>query len=314
MLAVLESLGIDAAATVDNGDARHSVAEWLRDHRELTRLAPATVEAYAEQSGNAALQAHWAALDDAGRREFFEARQFVDLVQEYPGTLPAEALVALLRPLTPRSYSIASSQDEVDDEVHLTVATLFSDAIGVERRGVASDHLNRSLQPGDTVGVYLEPNRRFRLPVDRSTPLILIAAGTGIAPYRAFMQQLESEGHAPETWLIYGNPHLRTDFLYQREWLRWREQGLVHRIDGAFSRDQRAKRYVQHIVRENAAAIGEWLDRGAHLYLCGGLAMGRAVEQALAEGIGAERGLAPEVAAEWLAGIRQEKRLLKDLY
>jgi sulfite reductase (NADPH) flavoprotein alpha-component len=199
--------------------------------------------------------------------------------------------------------------------VHLTVATLFSDAIGRQRRGVASEHLNHRLQPGDRVGVFLEANRRFRLPEDRSRPLIMIAAGTGIAPYRAFLQQLEAEGEAPESWLIFGNPHLRTDFLYQREWLRWRTDGRVSRIDGAWSRDQADKRYVQHVVSENADELAAWLDRGAHLYLCGCLGMGQAVEQALEQHVAPHFVTGGEgVAAEWLAGLRSQRRLAKDLY
>jgi sulfite reductase (NADPH) flavoprotein alpha-component len=223
-------------------------------------------------------------------------------------------LLELLRPLSPRSYSIASSQDAVGDEVHLTVATLFSDAIGRPRRGVASDYLNHGLQPGDRVGIFVEPNRRFRLPQDRSAPLVMIGAGTGIAPYRAFLQQLEAEGRSPQSWLMFGNPHLRTDFLYQREWLRWRADGLLTRIDCAFSRDQAGKRYVQQLVSENAGELAVWLEQGAHLYLCGSLAMGHAVEEAL------QRHVAPHFEREagepreWLAGLRSQRRLARDLY
>jgi sulfite reductase (NADPH) flavoprotein alpha-component len=220
----------------------------------------------------------------------------------------------LLRPLAPRSYSIASSQASVDEEVHLTVATLHSNSCGEQRRGVASDFLNHRLAPGDEVSVFLEPNRRFRLPEDRDTPLIFIAAGTGIAPYRAFLQQLEAENAAPDTWLIFGNPHLRTDFLYQREWLDWRKSGILTRIDGAFSRDQADKRYVQHVVREQAERIDEWLARKARIYICGGLAMGREVEAALLDVLAQQRGLSLEQAAGQLAELRRQGRLLKDLY
>ena len=142
----------------------------------------------------------------------------------------------------------------------------------------------------------------------------MIAAGTGIAPYRAFLQQLEEEGRAPDSWLIFGNPNLRTDFLYQREWLRWRAGGLLRRIDGAFSRDQSDKRYVQHVVLERAAEIVDWLGRGAHLYLCGSLAMGRAVEKALADSAASRLGLDPAGAAEWLSELRRQGRLSRDLY
>jgi sulfite reductase (NADPH) flavoprotein alpha-component len=318
---VLAALGLEASERVETAGETRTLRDWLARHRELTRLAPDTVRAYAAFVRDGALGRRLAEIDqsgpdESGLREFIEQRQFLDLVEEYPATLTAPELLHLLRPLSPRSYSIASSQEAVGDEVHLTVATLFSDAIGRPRRGVASDHLNHRLQPGDRVGVYLEPNRRFRLPADRAAPLILIAAGTGIAPYRAFLQQLEAEARSPDSWLIFGNPHLRSDFLYQREWLRWRSGGLLKRIDGAFSRDQAEKRYVQHVVSEQAEELAAWLERGAHLYICGGLAMGQAVERAL------EQDVAPRLitdtaggaAANWLADLRRQRRLSKDLY
>ena len=315
---VLGALGIEAEAEVMLDGHRHTAHELLTRRRELTRLSADTVQAYAVLSQNAQLQAKLEQLDEEQLREFIEQRQFADLVREFPvdgaARISATDLLDLLRPLAPRSYSIASSQASVDEEVHLTVATLFSDAIGEERRGVASDYLNYHLEPGDEVGVFLEPNRRFRLPENRDTPLIMISAGTGVAPYRAFLQQLEADGESPDSWLIFGNPNLRTDFLYQREWLEWRKQGLLKRIDGAFSRDQANKRYVQHIVREQGERIVQWLDLQARVYLCGGIAMGREVELALRDVIAEQRGLDLEQAAEQVAELRRQGRLLKDLY
>ena len=311
---VLRRLGIEPSQSVSHEGETRSMRDWLTRHRELTRLAPATVSAYAAHEPEQALAARLEGLDQASLRDFIERRQFIDLVEEYPARLDAAELLGMLRPLSPRSYSIASSQAAVGDEVHLTVATLRSDAIGQLRRGVASAHLNHGLQEGDRVGVYLEPNRRFRLPEDRSLPLVMIGAGTGIAPYRAFLQQLEAEGRTPESWLIFGNPRLRTDFLYQREWLRWRSSGLLSRIDCAFSRDQAGKRYVQHVVEEQAGELAAWLERGAHLYLCGGLAMGHAVEQALQQYVAPRLVDDPEAAGEWLAGLRTQRRLARDLY
>jgi sulfite reductase (NADPH) flavoprotein alpha-component len=315
---VLDALQIDASAEVSLEGHRHTAHELLTRRRELTRLSVDTVQAYAVLARNSGLQAHLERLDDDRKREFIEQRQFADLVREYPvngaARITATDLVDMLRPLAPRSYSIASSQASVDEEVHLTVATLFSNAVGEERRGVASDYLNYHLEPGDEVSVFLEPNRRFRLPENRDTPIIMIAAGTGVAPYRAFLQQLEADGESPDTWLIFGNPHLRTDFLYQREWLEWRKQGLVKRIDGAFSRDQEHKHYVQHIVREQGERIVQWLDLQARVYLCGGLAMGREVELALRDVVAEQRGLDAEQAAEQVAELRRQGRLLKDLY
>ncbi|MGK2926359.1 MAG: diflavin oxidoreductase [Lysobacterales bacterium] len=320
---VLGALGLEATQQVEVDGERRSLQEWLVRHRELTRLAPDSVRAYAAH-GRAALGQHGAlarhleTLGEPGLRSFIEQRQWIDLFEEYPVPLTALQLLGLLRPLSPRSYSIASSQAAVGDEVQLTVASLYSNALGRRRTGVASDQLNRRLQPGDHVSVFLEAKRRFRLPADPAAPLIMIGAGTGVAPYRAFMQQLEAEGRAAKSWLIFGNPHLRTDFLYQREWLRWRAEGLLTRIDAAFSRDQAQKRYVQDIVSERAAELADWLERGAHLYICGGLAMGHAVEGAVERAL--ERYVAPrrmsgtQAAADWLAELRQQHRLAKDLY
>jgi sulfite reductase (NADPH) flavoprotein alpha-component len=315
---ILGALNIAADDEVELEDHRHTIHELLIRKRELTRLSADTVQNYASLVGNTDLQRHFEALGEQQRREFIEQRQFADLLKEYPPSaearITADALAGLLRPLAPRSYSIASSQAVVDEEVHLTVATLYSNPIGDERRGVASDFLNHRLAPGDEVNVYVEPNRRFRLPENRNTPLILISAGTGIAPYRAFLQQLEAEHVKPETWMIFGNPHLRTDFLYQREWLDWRRSGLLTHIDCAFSRDQADKYYVQHVVREQAERMEQWLAREACIYICGGLAMGHEVELALRDVIADQRGLGLEQAAEQVSRLRREGRLLKDLY
>jgi len=311
---VLTELAIDPSTVVEADGKVCTIQELLTRHRELTRLSIDTIEAYAGGTTGLVLRTLFDSLDDEQRKVFMEQRQFIDLVKEYPAQLTAQNLAKLLRPLSPRSYSIASSQASVDEEVHLTVATRISNAIGQQRRGVASAYLNYHLQAGDKIGVFIEPNRRFRLPDQRTTPLILIAAGTGIAPYRAFLQQLEEESASAQTWLIFGNPHLRTDFLYQREWLRWRKMGLIERIDGAFSRDQENKRYVQQVVTERAVEIDEWLNKGAHIFLCGSLAMGREVEQALLRGIALNRGLVDEEAAEVIADLRRNRRLLKDLY
>ncbi len=315
---ILDALKIAADAEIELQGHSHTAHELLVRHREITRLSADTLTAYAAAAGQSQLAQRFAALDGTERRDFIEQRQFVDLVEEFPPLADApvtlEALAELLRPLAPRSYSIASSQAEVAEEVHLTVATLFSDAIGKQRRGVASQFLNYQLQAGDEVGVFLEPNRRFRLPENRQTPIILVAAGTGIAPYRAFLQQLQQEEADTPVWLIFGNPHLRSDFLYQREWLEWRASGLIKYIDCAFSRDQAEKVYVQHIIRQQGERLEQWLRDGAQIYLCGGLAMGKEVEHAVQEVLAERRFQDAEAAAQELAELRRQGRILKDLY
>ncbi len=319
---LLRRLDIDPGTRVALDERNRSVRENLTRYREITRLTVDTVRQYAALAANQRLNRQLDGLDEAQFREFIEARQLIDLVEAWPpeaaGRIDASALVGILRPLAPRSYSIASSQSIVDEEVHLTVATLRSNAIGQQREGAASQYLNHELQAGDQVGVFVEPNRRFRLPEDPTVPVIMIGAGTGVAPYRAFMQEIEEQGDERDSWLIFGNPHQRTDFLYQREWLKWRDQGLLSRIDVAFSRDQPEKYYVQHVISEQAERLNDWMKRGAVVYVCGCLAMGHEVERAIAQALArartGESEPGSEQLAEVLSGLRRERKLLKDLY
>jgi len=311
---ILGALQIGPSEIVHYDGEDMTASTALADRLELTRLRAGTVTAYARVSARDDLAEFFSGLDADARQDFISRRQLADLVEAYPARVPAQALVEILRPLAPRSYSIASSQRAVDGEVHLTVATLRSNATGTGRQGVASSFLNQRLDAGDSVRVFLEPNPRFRLPADPQTQVIMIAAGTGIAPFRAFMQELESRDTRPDSWLIFGNPHLRTDFLYQREWLRWRETGLLGRIDTAWSRDGDTRRYVQDVVREQAARIDDWLKRGAVVYLCGSLEMGNAVLQTLGDALAAHRSVAPGQAAGIVKDLRRERRIRKDLY
>lgn len=314
---LLRQLAIEPSELVDDDGRSRTIRELLTRHRDLTRLNPDEVQAWAgldEAHGKGKLARRWRRMDAAARKAFMEARQFIDLAEAHPILLTAQSLADLLPLLNSRTYSIASSAAMVDDEVHLTVVTLRSNAIGIERSGVASQFLNHRVQAGDEIRVFLEPNRRFRLPEDPAAPIVMIAAGTGIAPFRAFMQELEEAERRPGAWLIFGNPHRRSDFLYQREWLKWRTDGLLSRIDGAFSRDQAEKRYVQHVVAEQGSEVSRWIEDGAHIYICGALAMGHAVEQALIDAVASARGVTRDAAEESIKELRRERRLLKDLY
>ena len=165
------------------------------------------------------------------------------------------------------------------------------------------------------MGVFLEPNKRFRLPENRQTPVILISAGTGIAPYRSFLQQLEQEEAETPVWMIFGNPHLRSDFLYQREWLDWRQKGLLQHIDCAFSRDQAEKVYVQHKLKEQQKEVFDWLENGAHLYLCGDMKyMAKDVNKALRDIIQTQGGISEEQAEKYVKNLKREKRFQTDVY
>jgi len=311
---ILAALQIGPSEIIHCNHTDMTVSKALTDHLEITRLTSDTVLAYAKAGSQDDLEVFFSGLAPDQQQLFISQRQLADLVDAYPAQFPAQILVEMLRPLAPRSYSIASSQNIVDEAAHLTVATFNSNASGTNRQGVASGFLNQRLKPGQQVRVFLEPNRRFRLPENPETPIIMIAAGTGIAPFRAFLQELESRASNPDSWLIFGNPHLRTDFLYQREFLHWRNTGLLNRIDTAWSRDQAEKRYVQDVVREQAVLIDQWLQRGAHLYLCGSLQMGQAVLDALQAALAVQRGIDTVQAAALLSDLRREKRIKKDLY
>ncbi|WP_028117824.1 assimilatory sulfite reductase (NADPH) flavoprotein subunit [Ferrimonas senticii] len=294
-----------------------TIKQQLQSEYELTLLSPAVVKGWAALTGSEPLNN--IINDGTQLRRFITSHQLVDLIKRYPlpsGTkVTADELTAMLRPLTPRLYSIASSQAEVGDEVHLTVAKVAEQRDGIERLGAVSGALATRLGEGDKLRVFVESNDRFRLPADATTPIIMIGPGTGIAPYRAFMQQRAADGIRGNSWLIFGNPHFTEDFLYQVEWQQYLASGELEKLTLAFSRDQPDKIYVQDRLREQASELWQWLERGAVLYLCGDAStMAPAVEQALKD-IAAEQGqLDSEQAAEWLFELQQQKRFFKDVY
>ncbi|QDH69363.1 assimilatory sulfite reductase (NADPH) flavoprotein subunit [Lysobacter alkalisoli] len=310
---VLATLKLAGDTAVKVGDDEHSLREWLSGKRELTRLSRPFLAAHAGRSGDDGLKA----LLDAGNREamarLFDEQQVIDLLRRHPADWDAEALVSALRPMAPRLYSIASSQKQVGDEVHLTVAHVEYDFDGQTRWGTASNFLSRTAE-GERLPVYIEPNERFRLPTDASRDIIMIGPGTGVAPFRAFVQERAEIGAAGRNWLFFGNPHFRTDFLYQLEWQRAVRDGQLQRIDLAFSRDQAQKIYVQHRIRENGRDVYDWLESGAHVYVCGAIAMGKDVHAALLDVVAEHGGKSREDAADYLSQLQQQGRYARDVY
>lgn len=294
-----------------------TLKQALVDKKELTQLYPGLVKAWAELSGSAELLA--LSEDKEQVHHFILKHQFADLVTQYPlsnnsVTLNAAKLLELLRPLTPRLYSIASSQSEVETEVHLTVALVEDERHGAARFGGAS-HFLASAQEGTQVKVYVEPNKHFRLPENPETPVIMIGPGTGVAPFRAFMQERVAQGIQGDSWLFFGNPHFEQDFLYQTEWQQYLKNGDLSRIDVAFSRDQAHKIYVQHRIKEQGQALWQWLQNGAHLYICGDAErMAKDVHQALIEVAVEVGGLNIEAAEAYFETLRSDKRYQKDVY
>jgi sulfite reductase (NADPH) flavoprotein alpha-component len=310
---ILAATGADGAESVvlasgEPMDLRRALSERL----ELTQLHPAVAEAWAYLVGSERLKE--LSKDAAELRAYAGERQLIDLLADYPGRVDAASLAGLLHPLRPRLYSIASSQAEIEDEVHLTVSRVSYEAHGRAHSGAASGYLSERLAEEDPLDIYVVENPAFRLPKDGNVPLILIGAGTGIAPYRAFLQQRAANGDRGRNWLIFGNRHFHRDFLYQLDWQAYRKGGLLDRVSLAFSRDGKDKRYVQHRLQEEGTEILRWLNDGAHVYVCGSTRMGQEVQGALVDLIGRGAGLDVEVAAEFLDNLRQEGRYRRDLY
>ncbi|MGU5845957.1 assimilatory sulfite reductase (NADPH) flavoprotein subunit [Aeromonas hydrophila] len=312
--ALVNEVLVLAALSGDEATARGSLREVLSRELELTRLHGGFITGLAEISGNAALKD--LAGDKAQVNALVASAQVVDVLKRFPTVLTAEQLLGLLRPLTPRLYSIASSQSEVEEEVHLTVGVVrYPQEDGTVRSGAASSYLADRLAEDGEVRVFVEHNDNFRLPPNPDTPVIMVGPGTGIAPFRAFLQEREAQGAEGNNWLFFGNPHFTQDFLYQVEWQRYVKSGLLSKISLAFSRDQAEKVYVQHRLREAGQELYQWLEAGAHFYVCGDAnQMAKDVQEALLDVIAEHGHKSREEAEEYLSELRRAKRYQRDVY
>ncbi|YBD28232.1 NADPH-dependent assimilatory sulfite reductase flavoprotein subunit [Klebsiella pneumoniae] len=289
------------------------LSEALQWHFELTVNTATIVENYATLTRSESLLP--LVGDKAQLQQYAAATPIVDMVRFSPAQLDAEALIGLLRPLTPRLYSIASSQAEVESEVHVTVGVVRYEIEGRARAGGASSFLADRVEEDGEVRVFIEHNDNFRLPANPETPVIMIGPGTGVAPFRAFMQQRAADGAQGKNWLFFGNPHFTEDFLYQVEWQSYVKEGLLTRIDLAWSRDQQQKIYVQDKLREQGAELWRWINDGAHIYVCGDAnRMAKDVENTLLEVIAEYGAMDAEAADEFLSELRVERRYQRDVY
>ncbi|EJL81783.1 NADPH-dependent assimilatory sulfite reductase flavoprotein subunit [Pantoea sp. GM01] len=290
-----------------------ALTEALQKHFELTVNTPQIVEQYAALSRNDTLLA--LAGDKPKLQSYAQSFPIVDMVRQAPTELNPEQLTSLLRPLTPRLYSIASSQAENETEVHITVGAVRFEIDGRQRGGGASTWLADRIEEEGEIRVFIEHNDNFRLPANPETPVIMIGPGTGIAPFRSFMQQRDNDGAGGKNWLFFGNPHFTDDFLYQVEWQKYVKDGLLTNIDLAWSRDQAEKIYVQDKIRAKGAEVWSWLQEGAHLYVCGDAnRMAKDVEQALLDVVVEHGGMDRETADEFLSELRIERRYQRDVY
>ncbi|EMB3084736.1 NADPH-dependent assimilatory sulfite reductase flavoprotein subunit [Providencia rettgeri] len=295
------------------GSQRHSLRDALIYQLELTQNTHVIVEKYAQLSKDDELLS--LISDKQAILQYAQTTPIVDMVRQAAAQPSAQEFVDLLRPLTPRLYSISSSQAESEDEVHATVGVVRYDIDGRPRTGGASGFLADRLKEGDELRIFIEHNDNFRLPADPTTPVIMIGPGTGIAPFRAFLQQRDNDGATGKNWLFFGNPHFVDDFLYQVEWQRYVKDGLLTQISLAWSRDQKEKVYVQDKLREQGEAVWQWLQEGAHLYVCGDAnRMAKDVEQALLDIIGQYGNMDSEEADEFLSELRVMRRYQRDVY
>jgi sulfite reductase (NADPH) flavoprotein alpha-component len=309
---ILEALRLEGEVPV--GADEPPLRDVLVHAREITALSRPFLDAWAGAEPSGRLAALLESLRGGGLGRWMYDRHVIDVLREFPAEVEATRFVDMLRPLPPRLFSIASAPEYAEEEIHLTVALLHYEAFGEPHWGAGSSWLALDRDEGDALPVYVEPNERFRLPRD-DAPVIMIGAGTGVAPFRAFLQARSARGAAGPNWLLFGDRNFATDFLYQAEWLRYRKQGLLNRLDVAFSRDQGTKRYVQHRMLEESAELYRWLQDGAHLYVCGdATSMAPDVDRALRSIIATEGGRDEDGVEDYLAALRRSGRYQRDVY
>src|SRR6187401_277797 len=279
--------------------------------RDVTTLSLKTIEAYAEKTGHHYVKA---LIADGQAREWIAGRQLIDLIATFPIALDAEKLRALTRPLAPRAYSIASSRREVGDEAHLLISAVDYKTHGRARKGVASNYMAGRLEKGARLRVKLKPNKHFTLPAaDRD--IIMVGPGTGVAPFRAFVQERRATSAKGRNWLFFGDRTFTHDFLYQTEWQDALKDGGLTRMDVAFSRDTPDKVYVQHRIWDKRADLIAWLDGGATFYVCGDAKqMAKDVRATLVRAYADVKALSPEAAEQAVAALEREKRYQQDVY
>ena len=245
---------------------------------------------------------------------FIWGRELIDLFLEFPQKgIEAQDFIELLRPIPPRLYSIASSLAAHPEEVHLTVAVVRYEGNGLKRKGVCSSYLAERV--GDSIPCYLHPNKNFKLPQDNAVPIIMVGPGTGIAPFRAFLEERKATGASGKNWLFFGDRSQKTDYLYGHEWESYRKSGILNQLDLAWSRDQNQKVYVQHKMREKQRQLWNWLQEGAIFYVCGDASrMAKDVDQALVSIAQEEGAMSENEASDWIKLLQKQRRYLKDVY
>lgn len=313
---LIETLGWDKDIEIpinDDGDTL-PLEKALTEHFEITKLTKPLLQKAAELFGNTELLSQ---IDNAEWiQQYVDGRDVIDLLIEFPTSeLKPETFYKLLRKLPAREYSIASSYEATPDEVHITVGAVRYEAHERTRKGVCSVQLAERIQPGDTLPIYLKKNPNFKFPFDEETPVIMIGPGTGVAPFRSYMQEREDLGLSGNTWLFFGEQYFTTDFLYQTEWQAWLKDETLAKLDLAFSRDTEEKIYVQHRIAQQSELFYQWLQDGAAIYVCGDEKhMAKDVHDTIRSVIEQEGDMSEADAEAYLTQMKQEKRYQRDVY
>lgn len=304
----------EESVTINKQGEVLSLKDALKTYYEITTLTKPLLEKAAELTANSDLQE--LIKDSEKVKSYLEGHDLLDVVRDFgPVNSTPQEFVSILRKMPARLYSIASSLNANPDEVHLTIGAVRYNTHGRDRKGVCSIFTAERLQPGDNVPIYIQHNENFKLPANPESPIIMVGPGTGVAPFRSFMQEREETGAVGKSWMFFGDQHFVTDFLYQTEWQKWLNDGVLTRMDVAFSRDTAEKVYVQHRMLEQSKELFQWLQEGAHVFICGDEKhMAHDVHQTLIEIIEKEGSLSREEAEAFLADMQQQKRYQRDVY
>ncbi|MDA8775618.1 sulfite reductase subunit alpha [Opitutales bacterium] len=311
---LLAAVGFSGSEEVVIGETKIKLRDALLKNYACTVLSKIQIKKFNEIAQVDALAEMLKIENKDNLIDYMWGRELIDLFLEYPQPdLSVEDFTGLLRLMPPRLYSIASSLSAHSDEVHLTVAVVRYDTHGRKRKGVCSSYLAERV--GETIPCYFHPNKNFKLPEDSDKPIIMVGPGTGIAPFRAFIEERKVTGASGKNWLFFGDRSQKTDYLYGDEWEEYKKNGVLNELDLAWSRDQSEKVYVQHKMLERSSELWDWLDNGALFYVCGDASrMAKDVDQALRT-IAQEQGsMSEEDSASWVKALQKERRYLKDVY
>ncbi len=314
---ILKVSQLDPKTVIEWESGTSTLGEVLLNKVELSVITRDFLKKYAEINTGSSFIVHRSSLEADPKKlhEYVYGRDVVDVLNEFPTDLTAQTLLSCLKKMPSRAYSIASSLSAHPDEVHLTVGAVRYEKYGRAKQGVASGFLADRKNIGDSVNVFLETNEFFKLPKDNKTDILMVGPGTGIAPYRAFVEERAETGAEGKNWLVFGNPHFTTDFLYQSEWQNYLKKGVLTRLDLAFSRDQAEKIYVQHRLLQKSKQVWEWINNGTTLYVCGDKnKMASDVERAFVAIAQKEGSLTEEKATEFIKNLKKTRRYLEDVY